>query len=76
MLTRSAQFIRAAILDEVIGDHIGPVPPVIGTGKTVNEVIRHLENNAALLVVDSGSAVGILTRSDLLDYLAASRPTP
>lgn len=64
-------FITPAILDEPIGNHTGAVPPVIGTGEAITEVIGRLENADALLVVDEGHPIGILTRSDLLEYLAA-----
>jgi cystathionine beta-synthase len=58
------------MLDQPIGGHTGPVPPTIGTGESVNEIIGRLESSRALLVVDAGHPIGILTRSDLLQYLA------
>lgn len=73
-LLRSA-FETPEILDQRIGDHVGPIPPVIGTGEAITEVIGRLENARALLVVDEGHPIGILTRSDLLEYLAATPAT-
>jgi cystathionine beta-synthase len=66
-----AAFETPDVLDQAIADHTGPIPPVIGTGEAVTEVIGRLEQASALLVVDEGSPIGILTRSDLLEYLAA-----
>jgi cystathionine beta-synthase len=66
-----AAFEQPDVLDQPIGEHTGPVPPVIGTGEAVTEVIGRLETANALLVVDEGAPIGILTRSDLLEYLAA-----
>jgi len=64
-------FENPVTLDQPIGGYMGPVPPAIGAGESVDTAIGKLEKAGALLVVDSGHPVGILTRSDLLEYLAA-----
>jgi cystathionine beta-synthase len=44
--------------------------PTIGMGETVDEAATRLQSNTAVIVLDGGHPVGILTRSDLLDFLA------
>jgi predicted transcriptional regulator len=39
-------------------------------GETVDEAASRLQKAAAVVVLDNGHPVGILTRSDLLDFLA------
>lgn len=68
-------FGNQAVLDEPISQHLGPIPPVIGAGESVTDVIGKLDKNDALLVVDEGHPIGILTRSDLLEYLARPQST-
>jgi cystathionine beta-synthase len=46
--------------------------PTIGMGETVDEAATRLQSNTAVIVLDGGHPVGILTRSDLLDFLAGS----
>jgi cystathionine beta-synthase len=54
-----------------------PPLPMIGTGETVEVAAARLSDASAVLVIDGGSPSGILTRSDLLDYLAGpATPTP
>lgn len=60
----------ASVLDQPIADHMSAVPPTIGTGEAVAEAVKRLESDGALLVIDSGHPIGVLTRSDLLEYLA------
>jgi predicted transcriptional regulator len=43
-------------------------------GETIDEAASRLRLSQAVVVLDSGHPVGILTRSDLLDFLAAGRP--
>jgi cystathionine beta-synthase len=47
----------------------GPLP-TIGMGETVDEAAARLHRSQAVVVLDSGHPVGILTRSDLLEFLA------
>ena len=65
-------FSDAHSLDRPIGELMGAVPPTIGMGEAVIDAIDKLEKADALLVVDAGHPVGVLTRSDLLEYLASS----
>jgi cystathionine beta-synthase len=46
--------------------------PTIGAGEPLSTLVEALgADDPAVLVLDSGNPVGILTRADLLSYLAA-----
>lgn len=60
---------RAALADRV-DKHMSPPLPLVGAGEPV-EVARHaLEAVDAVMVVDDGKPVGVLTRHDLLGFFA------
>jgi len=58
-------------LDWPIAKAMSPPLPTVGSGEHVDEAVRHLESSSAVLVVDAGHPVGILTRSDILGFLSA-----
>jgi cystathionine beta-synthase len=58
------------VVDRPVGELMDPPMPTIGMGETIDEAATRLQQSQAVLVVDSGHPVGILTRSDLLDFLA------
>ena len=62
-------FSGAASLADRVGTHMSAPLPLIGTGETVEAARTALRESDALLVVDDGNPVGVLTRSDLLAYL-------
>jgi cystathionine beta-synthase len=64
-------FQDAAALDRPIGEVMAPPLPSVGAGEPVDDAVEPLEKASAVVVVDSGHPVGILTRSDLLDFLTA-----
>jgi cystathionine beta-synthase len=74
---------EAALLDRVLADPSaldGPVgaalsPPLrtIGLGEPVEAAVADLEAAPALLVLDRGHPVGVVTRSDVLAYLGTGR---
>ncbi|MFP5318525.1 MAG: cystathionine beta-synthase [Acidimicrobiia bacterium] len=64
-----------ASLDWPVGKVMGPPLPAVGAGELVEVAVETLESAAAVLVVDAGHPVGILTRSDVLHFLS-SRPQP
>ena len=45
--------------------------PTVGAGESLETAVAGLEKDSALLVLDSGAPVGILTRSDVLGFLAS-----
>ena len=66
-----ALFTGRAQLADRVEDHMSPPLPVIGAGEPVERAVAALEAADALLVLDDGKPVGVLTRQDLLGYLAA-----
>ena len=62
-------------IDRPVGDVAGSPLPTVGSGEEVDVAVEALERAPAVLVLDSGHPVGILTRSDLLEFLA-QRPSP
>jgi cystathionine beta-synthase len=67
-------FSDAAILDRPVAEVMGPPLPTVGSGEPVDVAVERLDQAAAVLVVDAGHPVGILTRSDVLSFLA-QRPS-
>ncbi|MCU4182976.1 cystathionine beta-synthase [Acidiferrimicrobium sp. IK] len=59
-----------AMMDEPVAKVMGPPLPMIGTGEPVDAAAKRLGDASAVLVLDGGHPTGIVTRSDLLDYLA------
>ncbi|MGZ4189390.1 MAG: cystathionine beta-synthase [Actinomycetota bacterium] len=69
-----------ALLESVFGDKtllarpvsevMGPPLPTVGSGEAVDAAVEALEKGPAVLVVDAGHPIGILTRSDVLDFLS------
>ena len=62
-------FANPGVLDRPVGEVMGPPLPTVGGGEAVEVTVERLENASAVLVLDSGHPVGILTRSDLLEFL-------
>ena len=60
---------RARLADPVEG-HLSPALPMIGAGEPVSAATAALEAADAALVLDDGKPVGVLTRQDLLGFLA------
>ena len=56
-------------LDEPVGAVMEPPLPTVGLGETVEYVADRLQAAPAVLVLDWGQPVAILTRSDLLSFL-------
>ncbi len=57
-------------LDLPVADVMGDPLPTIGVGEPVDVAVGRLESAAAVLVLDRGHPVGVLTRSDVLGSLA------
>ena len=53
---------------------MGPPLPMIGSGEPVDLAAARLADGAAVLVIDGGHPTGIVTRSDLLEFLSGSGP--
>ncbi|MEY2473946.1 MAG: cystathionine beta-synthase [Actinomycetota bacterium] len=60
-----------SVLDGPLDKVMGPPLPMLGGGEPVEDAVSALEASSAILVLDGGHPVGILTRSDLLDFLVS-----
>lgn len=58
-------------LDRPVAEAMSLPLPTIGMGEPVNEAVAALETAAALLVLDKGHPIGIVTRTDVLSYLGS-----
>ncbi len=67
-----ALFTGAARLADQVEGHMSPPLPTIGSQAGVEEAIEALREADALLVQEDGRPVGVLTRQDLLGFLADS----
>jgi len=65
-----AVFAGRAELADPVGRHMGAPFPIIGAGEDLDSAHRALEGADALMVVHDGEPVGVLTRHDMLGYLA------
>lgn len=65
-----AVFTGAAALSDRVDRHIAAPLPIVGSGESVAAARTALEGADALMVVDDGEPVGVITRHDLLGYLA------
>ena len=58
------------MLDRPVGEVMGAPLPTIGAGEQVQVAVGRLEGAPALVVLDRGHPVGVITRSDVLATLA------
>jgi cystathionine beta-synthase len=57
-------------LDSQVAEVMGPPLPMVGSGEPIDVASYRLAESAAVLVLDNGHPTGIVTRSDLLDFLS------
>jgi cystathionine beta-synthase len=60
-----------ARLADRVEQHMAPALPTVGAGEPVASAVDLLHGADAILVQDEGRPVGVLTRQDLLGFLAA-----
>ncbi len=65
-----ALFAGTARLTDRVEDHMSPPLPTIGSTEDARDAVALLENADAVLVQEDGKPVGVLTRQDLLAFLA------
>ncbi|OZB49942.1 MAG: cystathionine beta-synthase [Cellulomonas sp. 14-74-6] len=65
-----AVFGGSAALADRVDRHMSPALPLIGSGEQVDAARTALQGADALMVVQDGQPVGVLTRHDLLGFLA------
>ncbi|MCO6006708.1 cystathionine beta-synthase [Actinoallomurus purpureus] len=58
-------------LDDPLADHMAPPLPMVGSGEGVSKAVSVLENAGAAVVLVDGKPAGLITRQDLLGFLAA-----
>ncbi|HYA68981.1 MAG TPA: cystathionine beta-synthase [Acidimicrobiales bacterium] len=63
-------FTDASVLEREVGEVMGRPLPTIGAGEQVHVAVGRLEEAPALVVLDRGHPVGVVTRSDVLASLA------
>ena len=49
---------------------MGPALPLIGGGELVSAAAKALRDSDALMVVEEGKPVGVITRHDVLGFLS------
>ncbi len=67
-----ALFTGAAHLTDRVEDHMSPPLPTIGSTESAHDAVTLLEDADAVLVHEDGKPIGVLTRQDLLAFLAGS----
>ncbi|HHU08707.1 MAG TPA: cystathionine beta-synthase [Intrasporangiaceae bacterium] len=65
-----ALFTGRAHLTDSVENHMGPGLPLVGSGEPIATARKELHDSDAILVVDAGKPVGVLTRADFLGFLA------
>jgi cystathionine beta-synthase len=66
----SGVFEGRAKLADAVAKHMGPPLPLIGAGELVSAAAKDLREWDAVMVVDDGKPVGVITRSDLLGFVS------
>ncbi|QUR68649.1 cystathionine beta-synthase [Mycobacterium spongiae] len=66
----SAVFAGRAKLADAVSEHMSPPLRMIGAGELVSTAGRALRDWDALMVVEGGKPVGVITRYDLLGFLS------
>jgi cystathionine beta-synthase len=66
-------FRNPSALDQPVADVMGPPFASVGVGEPIDLAVERLRESPAVLVLDGGHPIGVLTRSDLLLFLS-NRP--
>ena len=61
-----------SVLDRPVGEVMEPAIPMVGIGEPVSDVVERLDSCTAVLVLDGGHPVGVLSRTDVLDVPRAT----
>ncbi len=64
----------ASVLDRPVKEVMSPNMPVVGVGEPVSALVGQLDRAPSVLVLEGGHPVGVLTRSDVLSFLASRSP--
>jgi cystathionine beta-synthase len=66
----SAVFEGRAQLADAVSQHMSAPLPLIGAGENARTAAQALRDCDAVMVVEDGKPVGVITRSDLLGFLS------
>jgi cystathionine beta-synthase len=69
-----AAFHDPALLSKPVEKVMGPPLPTVGSGASLELTVARMDRSGAVLVLDAGHPVGIITRSDVLGAMLG-RPT-
>ncbi len=58
------------VLDRPVRAIMSPAMPMVGVGEPVGNLVAQLDTSTTLLVLDGGHPVGLISRSDVLGFLA------
>ena len=64
-------FADGTVLERTVAEVMGPPLPTIGAGEPLDVAVARLEQSPAVLVLDRGHPIGVVTRSDALAALTA-----
>jgi cystathionine beta-synthase len=70
----SAVFEGRAKLADAVAQHMLPPLTMIGAGELVSHAAKALRESDAVMIVEEGKPVGVLTRHDLLGFLSDGNP--
>ncbi|HEV8023531.1 MAG TPA: CBS domain-containing protein, partial [Candidatus Nanopelagicales bacterium] len=65
-----ALFTGKAKLADPVDTHMSPPLPIVGAGESVHAAIDALMSSDGVVVIEDGRPLGVVTRQDLLGYLA------
>jgi cystathionine beta-synthase len=65
-----ALFSKRASLDDPLDKHLSPPLPQVGSGEPVGDLMTVLESADAAIVLVEGKPIGVVSRQDLLAFLA------
>lgn len=69
--TMDRAFADASILDRPVSEVMGDPLPTVGAGEPLDVAVSRLRLGSAMLVLDRGHPIGVVTRVDVLTALAA-----
>ncbi|OHU30913.1 cystathionine beta-synthase [Mycobacteroides franklinii] len=69
----SAVFEGRAQLADAVAEHMSPPLPLVGSGEPLSTAGSMLRDTDAVMVVDEGKPVGVITRHDLLGFVSSGR---
>jgi len=67
-----ALFAGTASLADAVAKHMAAPFPLVGSGEDVPTLRTALQERDAVMVIDDGKPVGVLTRADLLAFVASA----